>query len=155
MWSEWPYIWGKFFSIQLSTTVSFYLCFTRKSPYGCYRAQRLSTAIFQMRNITTTYLHYSYSMSQDNFCKHLVCLLCCTNQIPLQVPSISILTAVSNGSCDISKILCSRCCNSGVGEVGPGKQKQGAMKSKLFSRFFCLFVVLCYASGLSSVPQHC
>lgn len=29
------------------------------------------------------------------------------------------------------------------------------MKSKLFSRFFCLFVVLCYASGLSSVPQHC
>lgn len=88
-----------------------------------------------MRNITTSYLHYSYSMSQDNSCKHLLCLLCCTNQTPFQVPSISILTAVSNGSWDISKILCSRCCNSGVGEVGPGKQKQELWRVNCFPGF--------------------
>lgn len=147
MWSECPLNLGevKFFSIQLCSTDYLYLCFSREviGPYGCYRAQCLRVAVFCMRNVTTTYLHYSYSTSQDNFHKHSVCLLCCTNQIPFQVLSISILTAVSNGRWDISKTLCSRYCNSGVGEAGLRKQKQGAMKSELFSRFLCLFSVLC------------
>lgn len=84
-----------------------------------------------------------------------MCLLSCTSEILLQAVLISVLAAVSTGRRGISKILCGRCCNSGVSEIGSRKQKQGAIKSGLFSGLFSLLAVLCYVSALSSVPQHC
>lgn len=120
-------------------------------PYGCYRAQLLELLYFTWETSP-----HPICITVIQGCKTIftnIQYVCFAILIKFHFNLFLLLTAVWNGRWSISKILCSRCCNSGVGKVAPGKQNKWDIKNELFSRFFCLFAVLCCGSSLySHVP---